>query len=251
MEQQESKSVALEGMVALVVGATSGIGWSVASALSRAGASVAVGGRRADRLGELASSLAGPVLPVELDVTDEASVEAAVAATVTEFGRLDLLINNAGVMYIGGVLGADTVEWERMIRTNLLGNMLVVRAALPHLLATKGTLVQTSSTSGRLSTAGGGAYSATKAGVNAFSEALRQEVTAAGVRVVVIEPGFVTTELVDHIADPAMRSMAAEMQAAMTTLQPEDVAAAVLFAVTQPKHVSVSELMIRPTDQVQ
>ncbi|WP_420369395.1 SDR family NAD(P)-dependent oxidoreductase [Curtobacterium sp. L1-20] len=251
MGAQKFESIDLQGKVALVVGATSGIGWAVASALSGAGASVAVAGRRADRLAELAASLSGPVLPVELDVTDADSVEAAVAATVAEFGHLDVLINNAGVMYIGGVLGGDTAEWERMIRTNLLGNMLVVRAALPHLLSARGTIVQTSSTSGRLSTAGSGAYSATKAGVNAFSEALRQEVTGAGVRVVVIEPGYVTTELVDHITDPAMRAMAAEMQETMTTLQPGDVAAAVLFAVAQPQHVSVSELLIRPTDQLQ
>lgn len=240
----------LDGLVALVTGATSGIGWAVASALSAAGASVAVGGRRTDRLAELATTLSGRVLPVQLDVTDESSVEAAIDATVAEFGHLDVLVNNAGVMYVGGVLGADTGEWERMTRTNLLGNMLVVRAALPHLLASKGTIVQTSSTAGRIAAAGSAAYSATKAGVNAFSEALRQEVTAQGVRVVVVEPGFVTTELVDHISDPAMRSMAADLQNSMTTLQPDDVAAAVLFVVAQPAHVSVSEMMIRPTDQV-
>lgn len=241
----------LDGTVALVTGASSGIGREVATVLSRAGAAVAIGGRRIDRLEALASSLDGKILPLSLDVADEASVHAAVQATVAEFGRLDFVINNAGVMYTGGINGGNTDEWSRMVRTNLLGSMLVARATLPHLLEARGTLIQVSSTAGRLPSAGGGPYSATKAGVNAFAEALRQEVTAQGVRVVPVEPGLVETELVDHISDPAMRAMAAQLQDSMTTLQPADIAAAVLFAVTQPHHVSINELLIRPTDQLQ
>jgi NADP-dependent 3-hydroxy acid dehydrogenase YdfG len=251
MNDRSEASGELTGKIALVTGASAGIGAATAAALSRAGASVALGGRRTDRLGALAESLPGASLPIELDVTRQGSVDEAIDATVSRFGGLDIVVNNAGVMYTGMVAGGDTDEWERMVRTNLLGNMFVARAALPHLLTSRGIIVQTSSTAARLPGAGSGAYSATKAGVNAFSEALRQEVTQQGVRVVVLEPGFVATELVDHISDPAMRAMAAQLQQSMTTLQPDDVAAAVLFAVSQPPHVAISELMIRPTDQIQ
>ncbi|MEV4803218.1 SDR family NAD(P)-dependent oxidoreductase [Nonomuraea sp. NPDC049421] len=240
----------LAGKVALVTGASSGIGAATALALSAGGARVAAGARRADRLKALADQARGELLPLDLDVTGQESVRAAVAATVGHFGRLDVLVNNAGVMLSGPIEGADTSEWVRMVETNLLGSMYAVHAALPHLLASKGTVVQVSSTSGRIASAGGGVYAATKFGVNAFAESLRQEVTTRGVRVVVVEPGFVATELIGHITDPARRAVAREMGEAMRTLQPEDIAAAVVYAVGQPPHVAVNELLIRPTDQI-
>ncbi|GAA3154678.1 MULTISPECIES: SDR family NAD(P)-dependent oxidoreductase [Nonomuraea] len=239
----------LAGKVALVTGASSGIGAATALALSAGGARVAAGARRADRLKALADQARGELLPLDLDVTDQESVRAAVAATVGHFGRLDVLVNNAGVMLSGPIEGADTSEWVRMVETNLLGSMYAVHAALPHLLASKGTVVQVSSTSGRIASAGGGVYSATKFGVTGFAESLRQEVTTRGVRVVVVEPGFVATELIGHITDPARRAAAREMGEAMRTLQPEDIAEAVVYAVGQPPHVAVNELLIRPTDQ--
>ncbi|MEV4570708.1 SDR family NAD(P)-dependent oxidoreductase [Nonomuraea sp. NPDC049419] len=239
----------LAGKVALVTGASSGIGAATALALSAGGARVAAGARRADRLKDLAGQARGELLPLDLDVTGRESVRAAVAATVDHFGRLDVLVNNAGVMLSGPIEGADTSEWVRMVETNLLGSMYAVHAALPHLLASKGTVVQVSSTSGRIASAGGGVYAATKFGVNAFAESLRQEVTTRGVRVVVVEPGFVATELIGHITDPARRAVAREMGEAMRTLRPEDIAAAVVYAVGQPPHVAVNELLIRPTDQ--
>lgn len=238
-----------EGKVVLVTGASSGIGEATALALSKAGARVAVGARRADRLGDLAGRASGEVLAVELDVTREQSCRAAVAATVERFGGLDVLVNNAGLMLSGPILGADTAEWTRMVETNLLGSMYMAHAALPHLLERKGVLVQISSTSGRTASAGGGVYAATKFGVNAFSEALRQEVTAQGVRVVVIEPGFVATELAGHITDPGMRALARDLMNSMRTLEPDDIADAVLYAVRQPGHVAVNEILLRPTDQ--
>ncbi|WP_092552394.1 SDR family NAD(P)-dependent oxidoreductase [Herbiconiux ginsengi] len=241
----------MSGKVALVTGASSGIGEAVALALSAAGARVAVGARRVDRLDVLAQSAPGEMLALRLDVSDQSSVRAAVAATIERFGRLDVLVNNAGLMLTGLIDGADTAEWERMVGTNLLGTMYMTHAALPHLLESKGALVQLSSTSGRVANAGGGVYAATKFGVNAFSESLRQEVTAHGVRVVVVEPGFTATELTDHISDPASRAMATQLATRMRTLRPDDVAAAVLYAVTQPAHVSVNEILIRPTDQTQ
>ncbi|WP_327365405.1 SDR family NAD(P)-dependent oxidoreductase [Streptomyces sp. NBC_01217] len=239
----------LEGKVVLVTGASSGIGQATALALPRAGARVAVGARRADRLKGLAEAASGEMLQLELDVTDRQSVTDAVAATVEHFGTLDILVNNAGVMLSSPILGADTTEWTRMVETNLLGSMYMVHAALPHLLASKGAVVQVSSTSGRTASATSGVYAATKFGINAFAEALRQEVTELGVRVVVIEPGFVATELASHITDPAIRAAAKSMAESMRTLQPEDIAAAVVYAITQPEHVAVNEILIRPTDQ--
>ena len=238
-----------EGKVVLVTGASSGIGEAAALALSKAGARVAVGARRADRLADLARRASGEVLTVELDVTEERSCRAAVTATVERFGGLDVLVNNAGLMLSGPISGADTSEWTRMVETNLLGSMYMAHAALPHLLERKGVLVQISSTSGRTASAGGGVYAATKFGVNAFSEALRKEVTAQGVRVVVIEPGFVATELSSHITDPDMRALARDLMDSMRTLEPGDIAEAVLYAAGRPGHVAVNEILLRPTDQ--
>jgi NADP-dependent 3-hydroxy acid dehydrogenase YdfG len=239
----------LEGKVVLVTGASSGIGQATALALSKAGARVAVGARRTDRLKTLAEDAPGEVLVLELDVTDRKSVRDAVAATIDRFGALDALVNNAGVMLSGMILGADTTEWTRMVETNLLGSMYAVHAALPHLLESKGAVVQISSTSGRAASAASGVYAATKFGITAFSEALRQEVTTQGVRVIVVEPGFVSTELASHITDPDIQAMAKTMAESMRTLQPEDIAGAVLYALTQPEHVAVNEILIRPTDQ--
>jgi NADP-dependent 3-hydroxy acid dehydrogenase YdfG len=239
----------LQGKIVLITGASSGIGEATALALSEAGAKVAVGARRADRLADLAKRAPGEVLTLELDVTDEQSCRAAVAATVEHFGGLDVLVNNAGLMLSGPILGADTAEWTRMVQTNLLGTMYTSHAALPHLLESKGIVLQISSTSGRVASAGGGVYAATKFGVNAFSEALRKEVTTQGVRVVVIEPGFVATELASHITDPMMQAAAKDMMNAIRTLQPEDVANAVFYAISQPDYVAVNEILIRPTDQ--
>ncbi|MEV7990890.1 SDR family NAD(P)-dependent oxidoreductase [Streptomyces sp. NPDC086077] len=241
----------LAGKVALVTGASSGIGQATALALSEAGAKVVAGARRTDRLEALAKDAPGEILPLALDVTDQRSVQDAVAATVGHFGALDIVVNNAGVMLSGMILGADTREWTRMVETNLLGSMYVVHAALPHLLRSKGAVVQISSTSGRTASPASGAYAATKFGINAFSEALRQEVTTQGVRVVVVEPGFVSTELTSHITDEAMQAAAKNMAGSMRTLQSEDIAAAVLYAVTQPEHVAVNEILVRPTDQTQ
>lgn len=242
-------SESLEGKVVLVTGASSGIGQATALALSRAGARVAIGARRTDRLQSIAREAPTEMLALELDVTDRRSVQDAVEATMGRFGALDILVNNAGVMLSGPILGADTEEWDRMVATNLLGSMYAVHATLPHLLRGKGIVVQLSSTSGRVATGGNGVYAATKFGVTAFAEALRQEVTAQGVRVVVVEPGFVATELADHIADPSMREMAKRLAESMRTLRPRDIADAILYAVTRPEHVAVNEVLVRPTDQ--
>ena len=242
-------SQGLHEKVALVTGASSGIGASTALALSEAGLKVAVGSRRADRLAEVAGRAPGEVLVLDLDVTDQDSSRAAVAAVIERFGRLDVLVNNAGLMLSGPIFEADTSEWDRMVRTNLLGTMYTTHAALPQLVTTGGTIVQISSTSGRVASANGGVYAATKFGVNAFSESLRQELSPRGVRVVVVEPGFTATELTSHITDPAMQAAARNLADSIRTLQADDVANAVVYAISQPDHVSVNEILLRPTDQ--
>lgn len=243
----------LEGKVALVTGASSGIGEATAEALAEQGAAVVLAARRVDRLEKLHNRLVErgfQSLPVELDVTDEDAVNAAVARAVEHFGHLDIVINNAGVMLLGKIVGADTTDWTRMVNTNLLGSMFVAHATIPHLLASKGALVQVSSVAGRIVRLGSGGYNATKWGINAFTEALRMEVTAQGVRVIVIEPGAVDTELADHITDPEARAGVTERLASVTRLTSDDIAKAVVYAVTQPDYVAVNEILIRPTNQV-
>jgi NADP-dependent 3-hydroxy acid dehydrogenase YdfG len=242
----------LAGRAALVTGASSGIGRATALALAEAGARVAVGARRRDPLLALAARIeevGAGALPLDLDVTDEAACRRAVEQTVEELGGLDILVNNAGLMLLGQVEGADTEDWRRMVDTNLLGLMYMTHAALPHLLERRGSVVQLSSSSGRVARPGSAVYSASKFAVNAFSESLRQEVTARGVRVIVVEPGVVETELRDHITDPAAKERITAAAASVRQLQPEDIAAAVTYAVSQPEHVVVNELFIRPVDQ--
>jgi len=242
----------LDGKVALVTGASSGIGRATAVALAREGAAVAVGARRADRLGELRDELTAAgskALTLDLDVTDEGSAREAVRRTVGELGELDVVVNNAGLMLLGTIVGADTEDWRRMIETNVLGLMYVTHAALPHLLERRGTLVQVSSVAARQVARGSGVYNASKHAVNAFSESLRQEVTGRGVRVVLVEPGMVATELRTHITQDEARERVERRAAGMRQLTSEDVADAVLWAVTRPEHVSVNEVLVRPTDQ--
>ena len=169
--------------------------------------------------------------------------------TVDGLGGLDVLVNNAGVMLLGPIEDADTEDWRRMISTNVLGLMYMTHAALPHLLARKGDVVNVSSVAGRTARAGAGVYNASKWGVGAFSESLRQEVTSRGVRVVVVEPGAVATELTDHITHEGAREQIKGFVSQLRPLQSEDIAAAVLYAVTQPPHVAVNEVLVRPTDQ--
>ena len=243
----------LSGKVALVTGASSGIGAATALALAEAGASVAIGARRRDRLDELATRLGEggtAVLPLDLDVTDERSCADAVARTREELGGLDVLVNNAGVMLLGTIVGADPEDWRRMIDTNVFGVLYMTAAAIDGMVEQgSGDIVNISSVAGRVARLGSGVYNASKWAVNAFSESLRQEVTGRGVRIGLVEPGAVATELSDHITQPEARQASKENAARMRTLQSEDIARAVVFLVGQPPHVAVNEVLIRPTDQ--
>ncbi|MDE3085433.1 MAG: SDR family NAD(P)-dependent oxidoreductase [Acidobacteriota bacterium] len=250
---------ALGGTVALVTGASSGIGEATALALAAEGAAVAVAARRRDRLEELARRIGaagGSALVLETDVTDEAQAAEMVRRTVGELGRLDTLVNNAGVMLLGPVLGAPTEEWRRMVHLNVLGLLYCTHAALPHLLeAAAGgprqvaDVVNVSSVAGRVARLGSGVYNATKWGVVAFSESLRQEVTERHVRVTIVEPGAVVTELATHLR-PEILEQQARNFGGVEMLESEDVAGAVAYAVTRPRRVSLNEILVRPTEQV-
>ena len=242
----------LDGKVALVTGASSGIGEATAMALAAEGAAVAIAARRTDRLQALRTKLdeqGTSVVVLELDVTDEQACRTAVQSTVDELGGLDILVNNAGVMLLGAIERADTTDWIRMVETNVLGLMFMTHAALPHLMESGGQVIQVSSVAGRVPSKGAGVYNASKFAVNAFSESLRQEVTERGVRVVLIEPGMVATELRDHITNAKAKESANARAAEMRQLQSGDIAAAIVYAATQPDHVAVNEILVRPTDQ--
>jgi NADP-dependent 3-hydroxy acid dehydrogenase YdfG len=241
----------LEGRVFAITGASSGIGRATATALSSAGATVALGARRRDRLEQLAEGLDGPVSVHETDITDQAQARAFVGGAASEHGALHGLVNNAGLMLLGPVAGADTSEWRRMIDVNLWGLLACTDAALPLLTeAGGGDIVNVSSVAGRRATAGAAVYNATKFGVHAFSEALRQEVLHAGIRVTVVAPGFVDTELQSHNENPLVQTaMERSREEIGEVLVPEDIADAIAYAVTRPAHVCLNEVLVRPTRQ--
>ncbi len=246
---------ALTGTVALVTGASSGIGKATARALAEHGATVAVVARRADRLERLASELDGASV-IAADLSVRAQAADAVARTVAEHGRLDIVVNAAGVMLNGPIVDAPIDEWDRMVEINVRGLLYLSHAALPHLLRAAESeprqvadLVNVSSISGRFANRGAGVYNATKFGVNAFSESLRQEVTKRHVRVCVVEPGAVETELFGH-QRPEIQDYYEDFFAGVEKLVADDIAAGIVYAVTQPRRVAVNELLIRPTTQV-
>lgn len=249
--------VDLRGRVVAITGASSGIGEATALACAAAGASVALAARRADRIEALAERIerdhgaAGVrALAIPTDVGDEQQARAFVERAHAELGRLDALVNNAGVMLLGPIDGAPTEEWRRMIHANVFGVLYCTHAALPLLRAQgAGDVVNVSSVAGRVARAGSGVYNLTKWGVNAFSEALRQECVGAGVRVTVVEPGAVATELPSHNRPPVIEQMRKRFEG-VEPLQAEDVANAILFALGQPPHVSVNELLVRPSNQL-
>ena len=248
----------LDDTVALVTGASSGIGEATARALAAQGATVALAARRKDRLDDLAARIAGSggrSLVIEADITDQAQAIAAVERTTGEFGRLDTVINNAGVMLLGPIEEAPIEEWERMLAINVQGLLYVSHAALPHLLAAADSsprrvadMVNISSVAGRMVRNGSGVYNLTKHGVGAFSESLRQEVTKRHVRVSLVEPGATATELSSHLR-PEIRERSLQRFADIERLQADDIADAVTYVVTRPRHIAINEILIRPTEQ--
>jgi NADP-dependent 3-hydroxy acid dehydrogenase YdfG len=250
----------LEGTVALVTGASSGIGEATAEILAQHGAAVALVARRIDRLDDLAAKLksdGASVLPIQADVANRDEAYEAVDRVAAEFGRLDTVINNAGVMLLGPIENAPVEEWERMVNVNLLGLLYCSKAALPHLLkAADGEprgvadLVNVSSVAGRVPRLGSGVYNATKHAVGAFSESLRQEVTGRHVRVSLVEPGAVTTELVSHNR-PEIRDQMSQRFAGTQRMDAADIADVISYIVSRPRHVAINEVLVRPTEQQQ
>jgi NADP-dependent 3-hydroxy acid dehydrogenase YdfG len=242
----------LDGKVVVITGASSGIGEATAEALAGEGATIVVAARREERLSDLVEKLngdGGKALAVECDVTDEEQAHALIQRAKDEFGRVDILINNAGVMQLSKIEKGLSDEWRRMFDVNVLGLLYVTDAAVQVMKEQgSGHLVNVSSVAGRKSGPLRGAYSGTKFAVNAISEALRVELLEDNIRVTMIEPGAVETELADHITDEeAQEGISALYQ--LDILQPEDIASAIAYCVSQPERVSINEVLIRPTQQ--
>jgi NADP-dependent 3-hydroxy acid dehydrogenase YdfG len=244
---------ALDGQVVIVTGASSGIGEATALACAREGAKVAIGARRGERLEALAERLraqGAEAFALKADVGEESQARALIERTYDHFGRIDTLVNNAGLMLLGPIEGADTEEWRRMVAVNIFGVLYCTHAALPYMRSQgSGHIVAVSSVAGRVARAGAGVYNLTKFGIGAFCESLRQELAPAGIRVSLVEPGAVATELASHNRPEVLEQMARRF-AGVTPLQSEDIAEAIVFAISRPANVALNELLIRPANQM-
>jgi clavulanate-9-aldehyde reducatase len=245
-------TIDLSNQVVAVTGASSGIGEATALACHQAGAAVALAARRGDRIQALAQRIeqdGGRAIAVTTDVGEEDQAREFVTRAQAQLGRLDVLVNNAGVMLLGPIENAPTEEWRRMIHANLFGVLYCTHAALPIMREQGGGhIVNVSSVAGRIASAGSGVYNLTKWGVGAFSESLRQEALGIGVRVTIVEPGAVATELPGHNRPEVLEQMAKRF-AGVTPLASEDIARAIVYAIGQPENVSINEVLIRPSGQ--
>jgi NADP-dependent 3-hydroxy acid dehydrogenase YdfG len=249
--------------VAIVTGASSGIGYATSLALSKSGIRVAVGARRMDRLQELEEQIVKNhgeggrgveeqeiFIQRKLDVTSKSDCDSFVNTVVRRWGRVDILINNAGLMPLSYFKNCKIEEWEQMIDVNIKGVLYCTSAVIPYMLDKKsGHIVNISSLAGRIVFAGGSVYCATKHAITAFSEGLRKELSPEyNIRVTCVEPGAVSTELLETITDESM-SKFIQASKNMERLQSEDVANAILYAIQTPNHVNVNEILLRPTTQ--
>ncbi len=244
----------LNGRVVVITGASSGIGEATARALAGKGASVALLARRADRVQALADELsngegAGTALALEADVTDRGSIEEAARRIKDVLGRVDCLVNNAGVMLLSPFEQGKVDEWKQMIDVNLTGVLETTDVFLEQLLDGGGDIVNLSSVAGRKGIPSSGAYNATKWGINGWSDALRQELLGKNVRIILVEPGAVATELASHISDEKSKERIDKMGEQFDVLEAEDIASVIEYAVSCPERVSLSEILIRPTEQ--
>jgi len=245
--------MAIKGKVAVITGASSGIGYATALALSKAGAKVAIGARRTDKLEHLENEIkknGGEVLSHKLDVTKKDDCNAFVDQAIKKWGTVDILVNNAGLMPLSFVKNLKVDEWEQMIDVNIKGVLFCTAAVIPQMKKEKsGHIVNISSVAGRIVFPSGSVYCATKHAVTAFSEGLRQELSArSNIRVTCIEPGAVETELLNTITDESLQSFL-DAAKKMRALKATDIADAILFAVQAPEHMNVNEILVRPTTQ--
>lgn len=244
----------LSGRAIAITGASSGIGEATALACAAAGARVALAARRADRIEALAQRICdehgdGRAIAMPADVGEEEQARAFVEGAHAQLGRLDGLVNNAGVMLLGGIQGAPTEEWRRMVHVNVFGVLYCTHAALPIMREQgAGDIVNVSSVAGRVAQLGAGVYNLTKFGIGAFSESLRQETTGSGIRVTLIEPGSVATELREQNR-PEIVELINQRMGDTTPLEASDIANAILYAIGQPPNVSVNEVLVRPSSQ--
>ena len=248
----------LQNTVALITGSSSGIGAATARRLAAEGAAVALVARRRDRLADLAKTISGgggTALILEADVTSEQQAVEAVERTVAELGRLDTVVNNAGIMLLGPALDTPIAEWEQMLAVNVQGMLYVTHAALPHLVHAAedsprrvADLVTISSTAGRVARPASSVYNLSKFGAGAFAESLRQEMLSRRVRVSVVEPGTVDTELASHLRE-GIRQAAQSQTESIEPLRPEDIADVVAYIVTRDRRVAVNEVLVRAAEQ--
>jgi len=257
-EIPSSSALALAGTAALVTGASSGIGAATAVALGQLGSRVALVARRKDRLDAVRERIrdqGGVALSLEADISDRNQATGAVERAVAEFGRLDTLVNNAGIMLLGSALRSSVEDWERMVALNVMGALYVIHAALPHLVSAAedsprlvADLVNVSSTAGRIARPGAGVYALTKFGLAAFSESLRQECLSRRVRVSVVEPGTVDTEILSHLREDVRQALQSQI-GSIEPLVPEDIAEAIIHIVTRDRRVAVNEVLVRAAAQ--
>lgn len=240
----------LSDRIALVTGASSGVGAATARKLAKSGATVALVARRRDRLEALAAEIGASTTVHAADLYDPTAAPAMVADVLSVHGRIDILVNNAGSMLSGPVASADPANFRKMTELNFLAPVLATHAVIPAMRQAKGGhLVFVGSLGARFCTPGNAVYAATKAAVQVFAETLRKELVADRVRVTTVIPGFIATEIVDHVADPTTKDFFSNFMKSMTLMQPEDIAEAIHFAVTQPAHVTPNDIVIRPTEQ--
>jgi NADP-dependent 3-hydroxy acid dehydrogenase YdfG len=243
----------IKDKVAIITGASSGIGFATALALSKAGAKVAIGARRVDKLESLAKKISddgGEVFYQKLDVTQKLECDNFAKAVLDKWNSIDILVNNAGLMPLSFFKSLKIDEWDRMIDVNIKGVLYSTASVISHMKEKKsGHIVNLSSVAGRIVFPAGSVYCATKHAIAAFSEGLRQEFSVrSNIRVTSIEPGVVATELNDTITDESLKGFV-ENTKKMQALQANDIANAILFAVDSPSYVNVNEILIRPTTQ--
>ena len=243
----------IKDKVVIITGASSGIGYATALSLAKEGAKLVVGARRTDRLEKLVKEIEennGEILSQKFDVTKKSDCDDLVNTAIKKWGKVDVLINNAGLMPLSFVKNLKVDEWDQMIDVNIKGVLYCTAAVLPHMREAKsGHIINISSVAGRIVFPAGSVYCATKHAVTAFSEGLRQELSPRNnIRVTTIEPGVVSTELTNTITDESLEKFV-ETSKKMEALKAEDIASAIIFAINAPDHVSVNEILVRPTTQ--